>query len=193
MTLASPSSCCSLTVPVAGGRLSRLEEVRIRWVWLVVVAFAIQVVLVTVVPEGDETFHRVAHVVHLRAGGRVHRCGTLGAALPVGRRARRAVELHRDRGERRRDAGVARRARGRRASTCAPASSRTRISSRTLRSAFLGDVFAIPAGWPGANVFSVGDAVMVVGAFLVLHAATGSRLFASGRRRGRRLSAPLAR
>src|ERR671910_890224 len=48
--------------------------------------------------------------------------------------------------------------------------------------AFLGDVFAIPAGWPGANVFSLGDAVMIAGAFLALHAATGSRLFAAARR-----------
>ena len=46
---------------------------------------------------------------------------------------------------------------------------------------FLGDVFAVPAGWPGANVFSVGDALMLLGVFLVLHAATGSRLFAARR------------
>lgn len=42
--------------------------------------------------------------------------------------------------------------------------------------AFLGDVFAIPDSWPAANVFSLGDVVMVAGAFLALHAATGSRL-----------------
>ena len=47
--------------------------------------------------------------------------------------------------------------------------------------AFLGDVFAIPAGWPGANVFSVGDVLMLVGVFLVVHAAAGSRLFGAGR------------
>ena len=59
---------------------------------------------------------------------------------------------------------------------------------------FLGDVFAIPAGWPGANVFSVGDAVMVLGAFLVLHAATGSRLFAATRtERPRAQGAPAIR
>ena len=51
MTLALAFCLLLLTLPVAGGRLSRLEEVRIRWVWLVVVAFAIQVVLVTIVPE----------------------------------------------------------------------------------------------------------------------------------------------
>ena len=45
----------------------------------------------------------------------------------------------------------------------------------------VGDVFAVPDGWPGANVFSVGDALMLLGALLVLHAATGSRLVAARR------------
>ena len=72
--------------------------------------------------------------------------------------ARRPPELHRDRGERRRHAGVG--------------AARSRTAGLDVRSgefansdlvenahlAFLGDVFAIPAGWPGANVFSVGDA-----------------------------------
>ena len=62
MTLALAFCLLLLTLPVAGGRLSRLEEVRLRWVWLVVVAFAIQVLLVTVAPEGDETLHRAAHI-----------------------------------------------------------------------------------------------------------------------------------
>lgn len=34
---------------------------------------------------------------------------------------------------------------------------------------FLGDVFAIPAGWPFANVFSVGDLVLVIGLAALLH------------------------
>jgi hypothetical protein len=58
--------------------------------------------------------------------------------------------------------------------------------------AFLGDVFAIPSGWPAANVFSLGDAVLLLGVLLVLHAATGSRLVAGVRtahRRARRAPA----
>ena len=47
--------------------------------------------------------------------------------------------------------------------------------------AFLGDVFAVPAGWPGANVFSVGDVLMLVGVFLAVHAAAGSRLGGTAR------------
>jgi hypothetical protein len=41
---------------------------------------------------------------------------------------------------------------------------------------FLGDVFAVPASWPLANVFSVGDVLLVAGAFLLLHRVSQSRL-----------------
>jgi hypothetical protein len=34
---------------------------------------------------------------------------------------------------------------------------------------FLGDVFAIPAGWPLANVFSIGDVLIVIGATYLAH------------------------
>jgi uncharacterized protein DUF5317 len=44
------------------------------------------------------------------------------------------------------------------------------------RLAWLGDYFAVPASIPLANVFSVGDVVLVIGAALVLHRACGSRL-----------------
>ena len=46
---------------------------------------------------------------------------------------------------------------------------------------FLGDVFAIPDGWPGANVFSVGDVLMLLGVILAIHAVAGSRLVGGGR------------
>jgi hypothetical protein len=41
------------------------------------------------------------------------------------------------------------------------------VSDATLW--FLGDVFYIPAGWPLANVFSVGDVLLVVGAGYLTH------------------------
>src|SRR3954447_8772671 len=177
MTLALAFLLLLVTVPVAGGRLSRLSELRIRGLWLAVAAFAIQVVLVTIVPEGDETLHRLAH---LATYGLVAGCilrnldlrfvwvvafgGLLnyiaiaanGGVMPASASALRAAGLD-------------------------PASGEFANSDlvRHPHVSFLGDVFAIPAGWPGANVFSVGDVLMVVGAFLVLHAATGSRLFAA--------------
>jgi hypothetical protein len=45
-------------------------------------------------------------------------------------------------------------------------------NSRALSSprlAFLGDIFAIPAGWPLANVFSIGDVLIVVGGTYLAH------------------------
>lgn len=37
------------------------------------------------------------------------------------------------------------------------------------RLGFLGDVFALPAGWPLANVFSIGDVVIALGATYLAH------------------------
>jgi hypothetical protein len=177
MTLAIAFLLLLVTVPVAGGRLSRLESLEIRGLWLAAAAFAIQVVLVTVVPEGDETLHRIAHVLtyflaaacilrnlHLRfmwivaLGGLLNFIAIAANAgvMPASRSALQAAGLDPASGE---------------------FANSDLVSNANV--AFLGDVFAIPAGWPGANVFSLGDALMVLGAFLVLHAATGSRLFAA--------------
>jgi len=41
--------------------------------------------------------------------------------------------------------------------------------------AFLGDVFAIPAGWPLANVFSVGDVAIIVGVGVASWMICGTR------------------
>jgi len=50
------------------------------------------------------------------------------------------------------------------------------------RLAFLGDIFATPASIPAANVFSIGDMLLVLGAFIFLHVVSESAL-------GRRLRA----
>jgi hypothetical protein len=166
-----------VTVPVAGGRLSRLSSLHIRGLPFAIAAFAIQIVLVTVVPEGNETLHRIAHLLTyglvaacilrnldirfmwlVLAGGLLNYIAIAanGGVMPASASALRTAGLDVRSGE--------------------------FANSDLVRNphvGFLGDVFAIPAGWPGANVFSVGDALMVLGAFLVLHAATGSRLFAS--------------
>ena len=177
MTLLLAFLLLLVTVPVAGGRLSRLESLEIRGLWLVALAFAIQVLLVTVFPSGHPTLHRAAHIatyglaaacilrnLDLRfvwvvaVGGLLNfiAIAANGGVMPASAGALRAAGLD--------------------------ASSGDFANSDLVRHphvGFLGDVFAIPDGWPGANVFSVGDALMVLGAFLVLHAATGSRLFAA--------------
>jgi len=179
MTLAIAFLLLLLTVPLAGGKLSRVGEVRIRWVGLAVVAFGIQVVLVTVVPDGDSTVHRILHlgtyvlaaacllrnldlrfVWVLGVGGLLNLIAIAanGGVMPASRGALDTAGLDVQSGQFANSDFV-----------------------EGAHVAFLGDVFAVPAGWPGANVFSVGDVLMLVGVFLVVHAAAGSRLGGTSR------------
>jgi hypothetical protein len=174
MTLALAFILVVLTVPLAGGRLSRLDQLRLRWIWLAVAAFAIQVLIVTVAPEGDRDLHRAAHLAsYALVGACVLRnldiqfawVVALGGALNLIAIVANGGVMPASRGALE-DAGL-------------DARSGEFANSDLVEGAnvaFLGDVFAIPAGWPGANVFSLGDAVMIAGAFLALHAATASRL-----------------
>ncbi len=42
--------------------------------------------------------------------------------------------------------------------------------------AFLGDIIPTPDSWPVSNVYSVGDLLILTGAFVLLHVACGSRI-----------------
>jgi hypothetical protein len=167
------------TVPLAGGRVAALAELRFRGKGLLLAAIAAQIVIVSILPEGSATLHSAIHIATylivavfvvanrripwvwlIALGGALNftAIAANGGVMPASRGALAAAGLN-------------------------PASGEFANSDlvRNAHVAFLGDVFAIPAGWPGANVFSLGDALMLVGAFLVLHAATGSRLLAARR------------
>jgi hypothetical protein len=180
MTLALAFLLLILTVPAAGGRLSKFESLELRGVWLAVIAFAVQVLLVTIIPAGDTDVHRVAHLLTY---------GLVGACALANLRAIRflwVIAL----GGLLNFIAIA-------ANDGVMPASRSALETAGLsvqdgafansdavegaHVAFLGDVFAVPAGWPGANVFSLGDVLMLIGAFLVLHAATGSRVFGGAR------------
>ena len=184
MTLALAFILLVLTVPLAGGRLTRLEDLRLRSIWLAGLALAIQVVIVSFVPDGDTTTLRVAHLASYALAGvcilrnlhipfawlialgglmNVVAIAANGGVMPARLSALQAAGLEV----------------GGKEFTNSDA-----VEGANL--AFLGDIFAIPAGWPGANVFSVGDVVIVLGALLALHALCGSRL-------GARLPRPLGR
>jgi hypothetical protein len=162
-------------VPVAGGRLSGLADIRIRHAWLLGLALGIQILVMSVIPDvGPEWAHRAAHIgSYLLAIGFVamnlHIRGLLVAALGgaanfvaiaanggVMPASARAMEI----------AGMS-------AGDGGFANSAVIEDARLL---VLGDIFAIPASWPLSNVFSVGDVLLVVGCGLVIHAACGSRL-----------------
>ncbi len=53
---------CLASVPLTGGRLSRLASIRVRGTWVPVVALAIQVVIITIAPDGHEGLHKAIHI-----------------------------------------------------------------------------------------------------------------------------------
>jgi hypothetical protein len=164
-------------VPLGGGRPHPVAELRLRRVWLLLFAIALQAALV--LAPGEVNLVRIGAYIgsYLAAGGFLlanrHVPGLwmigLGAAMNfsailanggVMPAAPHAIAT----------AGLA----------AHPGVFSNSIPLDAPRLALLGDIFAIPASWPFSNVFSLGDACIVIGAVVTVHRTTGSRLIPSG-------------
>jgi hypothetical protein len=168
------------TVPLAGGRLQKLATVRLRSAWTLPVALAIQLAITTVVPNGPKTLYAGAHLASygfgaafLAANRRVPGVWllALGASLNL-------LVIVANGGVMPADPDALRLAGW-------PVTSSDFENSTALahpRLAFLGDVFAIPKLVPLANVFSIGDVLIVLGGIWAIHRICGSRLVPSRRR-----------
>jgi hypothetical protein len=169
-----------LTVPLAGGKLSRLADLPLRRSWLAAAAIAIQVVVITLLPGGSHALHAGLHMASYVllaafawsnrrvAGVRVVALGGLLNFLAI---AANGGVMPAD------PSKV-----GSLAHTAAHGDFINSAPTTHAHLAFLGDVLATPASWPIHNVYSVGDIVIVVGVALLVHVACGSRL-ARGRLR----------
>ena len=174
-----------LSPAVTGGRLRRYADVRIRQGWVVAVALAIQVLAIEVLPGAAQPVLSAVHIAtYLAAGWFVWLNRTIpglwlvalgaasngvtialnGGTLPASASALRTAGLKLDSSE--------------------------FLNSGVLTNPhlpWLGDVFALPASWPLANVFSVGDVLVLCGVAWGAHRICGSRRQRlTGRRRGRR-------
>ncbi len=161
------------SVPLAGGRLARLADVRVRAVWAVLLAAAIQVAITTVATRGSHSLHAALHVfsyvldayfvfanrrlagipvVALGAGLNLLAITVNRGVMPASAAAIRisGIDPH---------AGF---------------DNSAKLAHAHL--AFLGDVIPVPGPWPIGNVLSVGDLIIFTGALIVLHRACGSRL-----------------
>jgi hypothetical protein len=162
------------TVPLFGGRLRALAQVRIRSFWLIGSALALQVLAISVVPTWPRALLVAAHLVSyvmagwfvwlnrrisglpiVALGGALNALAIAanGGTLPASRSALAAAGIHPVAGNFN-NSGV--------------------LAHPHL--AWLGDVIAVPAAVPLANVFSVGDALILVGFAYGLHHLCGSRL-----------------
>jgi hypothetical protein len=162
----------ALAVPLAGGRLGALVEVRLRRVWAIFAALGLEIIAIDLpgLPDGLRAALMVVAypvlAVFLAANWRLPGMPlvALGGALNL-----LAISVN---------GGVMP------ASPSALAGAGLDLepgfqNSTALvdpRLAFLGDVFYIPASWPLSNVFSVGDVLIALGVAWALHGICGSRL-----------------
>jgi hypothetical protein len=164
MILIILAALCLASVPLSGGSLRRLADIRLRWLWLGPLAVLVQTVLVTIAPGGSHELHAMVHIgtyallgAFLWAnrglpGVRIISAGAFLNALVI------AV-----------NGGVM------------PASAESqRLAGLTLGKGFhnsvalahphllwFGDVIPVP--WPLPNVLSVGDCIIYVGLLVLLH------------------------
>jgi Family of unknown function (DUF5317) len=165
---------CVLSVPLAGGRLEALATFRPRYVWAVVGSLGMQVGIISIWPGSGGIYlmlHLASYALLLvfllynrsLPGLWIVGMGTLmnfvaiasnGGVMPAtaGALAKAGIVID-------------------------PHQFANSARLTDPNYAFLGDVFAIPAGYPFANVFSPGDVCILLGALLALHQVCNSRFF----------------
>jgi hypothetical protein len=188
MLLLSVLVAGTATVPLLGGRLSCLLTLHFRHTWAIVAALVLQVVIISVVPSGLPTLHQAAHLgsYGLAAWFLVANRKVSYLWLVASGGAANLLVITANDGVMPARAGALKAA-GLLATNDGFANSRRLAHPRLL---FLGDAFAVPHPFPLANVFSVGDIAIVVGALLGIHAIAGSRLGRRPSESGRSLTDP---
>jgi Family of unknown function (DUF5317) len=160
-------------IPLLGGQWRRLTRLHFRHSWAIVAALAVQIVIISVAPDGMPVVHRAAHIGSyllaawflvanrdvpylwlVAAGGASNllAISANGGVMPASRGALRTAGLLHSTGGFANSTAVAR-----------------------PRLLFLGDKFAIPHSFPLANVFSMGDVAIVIGMLLGAHAVSKGR------------------
>jgi hypothetical protein len=174
MLVLAASVVAVLSAALLGGRLSLLFQVRLRASWVPLVALLLQVVILQVVESGPRPLLVSIHILTyamaavfiwlnrripgllLVAAGALSNGITIalnGGTLPARAGALAAAHIDKD--------------------------PRLFLNSGVVAHpvlGFLGDVFAWPTPMPLANVFSVGDLLIVLGAGYGAHRICGSRL-----------------
>lgn len=170
-----------LAVPVLGGRLIDLLSIRFRGVWLLQSAVLTQIAIIYVLHgSGSAATQRAVHLGTYAVAGLfvfLNRDIAGMKSLAMGGAANLAAIVT--------NGGVMPTLPS--AATLAGfshASDGFQNSAVTAGSPlwFLGDVFAIPAGIPMANVFSVGDILLLAAALLMVWTTTNTRIPAFGSR-----------
>ena len=154
-------------VALTGGDLRQLADLRLASKGLLYLALAVQVLITDFLTTWPRPVLVAAHLVtYVAAGLIVWRNRRLpGLPLLAAGAACNGVTIAANSGTLPASAAALRRAGIR----IDPADFSNSGVLAHPRLAWLGDAFAVPAGWPLANVFSVGDVLIVLGATWCLH------------------------
>ena len=159
------------SVPLTGGSLRQLLRLPLVAPWLLPLTLALQVLVINVVPDAPEPLPVLVHLLtYLLAAGFLwaNRHITGMPLLALGG-AMNGIAIAANAGTLPASASALRRA--------GWDTSGTEFANSAVldhpRLAWLGDNFAIPAPIPFANVFSLGDVVIILGAAIIIH--SGSR------------------
>lgn len=173
MILVFAGAVAALSVPLLGGSLGRLATARVKGGWTIALALVLQVVIISLIPKEmlgwrGQTVELVSYalavgflVINRRVpwlwlvglGGLCNlvAIGANAGVMPASPVALRAAGRARHPGQ---------------------------FMNSTVLShphvAWLGDNFSVPRNLPLANVFSVGDVLLAVGALLLLHSLCAS-------------------
>ena len=162
----------ALVVVALGGRLANLGSVELRGKAAIIGALALQLLVITVAPRAfshslDTTIHLATYalaVMFVYANRRLPNLwiAALGGALNLAAIAANGGEMPASR--------TALIAAGK------PVVNQGFVNSAPVdhaRLAFLGDIFSIPRSLPFANVFSIGDVLLLIGAAAMLAGICG--------------------
>ena len=164
-----------ILVPLTGGHLSRLADIDLKAMWAIGVALGLQILIISIIPDRLEWSHVPIHflsyafaavfvwmnrsipgmvIVALGALCNFIAIAANGGVMPASPAAQRSAGIVHETGE--------------------FANSAALEDPNLL---FFGDVFAIPDSVPYLdNVFSVGDVLIALGIFVLIHGVCGSRL-----------------
>jgi Family of unknown function (DUF5317) len=163
----------AVTVPLFGGRLGALVEVRLRHVWAVFAGLGLEIAALELPGLPDRL--RAALLVVAYPVGAVFLAANWrlpGVPLIAGGAACNLVVIAAN-------GGVMPASPSALAGAGLPVRAPGFQNSAALadpRLGFLGDVFHIPAAWPLSNVFSVGDVLIALGILWTVHGICRSRL-----------------
>jgi Family of unknown function (DUF5317) len=162
---------CVLSVPLARGRLSALGELRLRHGWLALAGIGVQILIISVVSGAPELVSEGVHMLSYLLLGAFAWFNRRIPGVPVIMLGGllNFIAIAANGGVMPADPEIAVKMAG-------EGGFQNSGGMDDPRLLFLGDIFATPSWFPLYNVYSVGDALIVLGVLILLHGVCGTRL-----------------